>query len=203
LPALGIVATVQGVIKTMSHIDQPPAVPGAMIGSALTGTFLGVLLAYDLVGPFACRLKRVVEEDAQYFQVIRAVLVTHLHANAPQVSVESGRKMVLNEHMPSFQELEEAVQTVQIGYAGRRSAPHGYALPKRALFRGHLYWGRGMVFRNHIGLGSVTGAADNFNQTACTASDHQTEAMQLDNGSDQAEPKAEPLAAPLGTTTFV
>ncbi len=115
LPALGIVAAVLGVIKTMSHIDQPPAILGAMIGSALTGTFLGVLLAYGMVGPFADRLKGIVEEESKYFEVIRAVLVTHLHGNAPQVSVESGRKMVPNEHMPSFVELEEAVQAVQIG----------------------------------------------------------------------------------------
>src|SRR3984957_2132743 len=114
LPALGIVAAVLGVIKTMSHIDQPPAILGAMIGGAMTGTFLGVLLAYGMVGPFAERLKGVVEEEAKYFEVIRAVLVTHLHGNAPQVSVEAGRKMVPNEHMPSFQELEEAVQSVQI-----------------------------------------------------------------------------------------
>ena len=53
LPALGIVAAVLGVIKTMSHIDRPPAVLGAMIGSALCGTFLGVLLAYGLAGPLA------------------------------------------------------------------------------------------------------------------------------------------------------
>ena len=53
LPALGIVAAVLGVIKTMSHIDQPPAILGGMIGSALTGTFLGVLLAYGMAGPFA------------------------------------------------------------------------------------------------------------------------------------------------------
>jgi chemotaxis protein MotA len=115
LPALGIVAAVLGVIKTMSHIDQPPAVLGAMIGSALTGTFLGVLLAYGMVGPCASRLKTVIEEEAKYFEVIRAVLVTHLHGNAPQVSVESGRKMVPNAHMPSFTELEEAVTSVQIG----------------------------------------------------------------------------------------
>jgi chemotaxis protein MotA len=113
LPALGIVAAVLGVIKTMSHIDQPPAVLGAMIGGALTGTFLGVLLAYGMVGPFASRMKGVVEEEAKYLEVIRAVLVTHLHGNAPQVSVESGRKMVPNEHMPTFQELEAAVQAVE------------------------------------------------------------------------------------------
>ena len=115
LPALGIVAAVLGVIKTIGHIDQPPSVLGAMIGGALCGTFLGVLLAYGMIGPFASRLKSVVEEDARFYEVIRAVLVTHLHGNAPQVSVESGRKMVPNHHMPSFTELEDAVQSLKIG----------------------------------------------------------------------------------------
>jgi chemotaxis protein MotA len=72
------------------------------------------LLAYGMAGPCASRLQAVVEEEAKYYEVIRAVLVTHLHGNAPQVSVESGRKMVPTEHMPSFLELEEAVQSVQI-----------------------------------------------------------------------------------------
>ncbi|MGD0103940.1 MAG: flagellar motor stator protein MotA [Rhodopila sp.] len=114
LPALGIVAAVLGVIKTMSHIDQPPAILGAMIGGALTGTFLGILLAYGMAGPFSSRMKGIVEEESKYLEVIRAVLVTHLYGNAPQVSVESGRKMVPSEHMPTFQELEEAVQAVQV-----------------------------------------------------------------------------------------
>jgi chemotaxis protein MotA len=63
LPALGIVAAVLGVIKTMGSIDQPPEILGKMIGGALVGTFLGVFLAYGLVGPFASRVKAVVEED--------------------------------------------------------------------------------------------------------------------------------------------
>jgi chemotaxis protein MotA len=114
LPALGIVAAVLGVIKTMSHINEPPAVLGAMIGGALTGTFLGVLLAYGMAGPFASRLQGVIEEESKYYEVIRAVLVAHLHGNAPQVSVETGRKMAPNQHMPSFAELETAVQNLQI-----------------------------------------------------------------------------------------
>lgn len=114
LPALGIVSAVLGVIKTMSHIDKPPVVLGGMIASALTGTFLGVLLAYGLAGPFAGRLKGVIEEESKFYEVIRAVLVTHLHGNAPQVSVESGRKMVPNQHMPSFEELETAISAVQV-----------------------------------------------------------------------------------------
>jgi chemotaxis protein MotA len=114
LPALGIVAAVLGVIKTMSHINEPPAVLGAMIGGALVGTFLGILLAYGITAPFASRLKGVIEEESKFYEVIRAVLVAHLHGNAPQVSVETGRKMAPNQHMPSFQELESAVQNLQI-----------------------------------------------------------------------------------------
>ncbi len=115
LPALGIVAAVLGVIKTMGSIDQPPAVLGKMIGGALVGTFLGVLLAYGLMGPLATRLKGIVEEDAKYYEVIRAVLVAHLHGNAPQVAVETGRKMAPTHCMPSFQELEEQLQNLSIG----------------------------------------------------------------------------------------
>lgn len=114
LPALGIVAAVLGVIKTMASIDQPPAVLGAMIGGALVGTFLGVLLAYGLVGPIAIRLKGVVDEESKYFEVIRAVLVAHLHGNAPQVAVETGRKMVPSGQMPTFLELEQALQDLVI-----------------------------------------------------------------------------------------
>jgi chemotaxis protein MotA len=114
LPALGIVAAVLGVIKTMGSIDQPPAVLGGMIGGALVGTFLGVLLAYGLMGPMAARLKGVVEEECAYYEVIRAVIVAHLHGNAPQVSVETGRKVAPSHLMPSFQELEGVLQELQV-----------------------------------------------------------------------------------------
>jgi chemotaxis protein MotA len=114
LPALGIVAAVLGVIKTMGHINEPPAVLGEMIGGALVGTFLGVLLAYGMAAPFAGRIKAIVEADAKYNEVIRAVLVAHLHGNAPQVSVETGRKMVPNAHMPGFAELEQSLQSLQV-----------------------------------------------------------------------------------------
>jgi chemotaxis protein MotA len=114
LPALGIVAAVLGVIKTMSHINEPPAVLGAMIGGALVGTFLGILLAYGMAAPVAARLKGVVEEESKFVEVIRAVVVAHLHGNAPAVSVETGRKMAPNQHMPSFADLEAATQALQI-----------------------------------------------------------------------------------------
>lgn len=112
LPALGIVAAVLGVIKTMSSITEPPAVLGAMIGSALVGTFLGVFLAYGLVGPFATRLNAIVEEESAFYRIIQSVLVAHLHGNAAQISVEIGRGSVPTLTQPSFSELEEALQAI-------------------------------------------------------------------------------------------
>ena len=112
LPALGIVAAVLGVIKTMGSITEPPEVLGGMIGSALVGTFLGVFLAYGLVGPMATRLKDVVEEEGSFYKIIQSVLVAHLHGNAAQISVEIGRGSVPSGAQPSFLELEEALSAI-------------------------------------------------------------------------------------------
>jgi chemotaxis protein MotA len=109
MPALGIVAAVLGVIKTMGAITEPPEILGEMIGGALVGTFLGVFLAYGFVGPMAARLKAVFEEEAQFYHVIRDVLVAHLHGNAAQISVEIGRGSVPTHFQPSFANLEEAL----------------------------------------------------------------------------------------------
>jgi len=114
LPALGIVAAVLGVIKTMSHINQPPAVLGEMIGGALVGTFLGVLLAYGVVAPLAARLQSIVLEESKYYEMIRAIIVAHLYGHPPQVSLESGRKLVPNSYMPTFQEIETVIQSLDI-----------------------------------------------------------------------------------------
>jgi chemotaxis protein MotA len=113
LPALGIVAAVLGIIKTMGAIDSPPSVLGGKIGGALVGTFLGVFLAYGMVGPMASRLSQIYEEEAIFYKIIQAVLVAHLHGNAAQISVEIGRGNVPSAFQPSFMELEDAVSNVQ------------------------------------------------------------------------------------------
>ena len=109
LPALGIVAAVLGVIKTMAAIDQPVEILGRMIGGALTGTFLGVFLAYGVVGPFASRLRQIIDEDAQFLAIVRDTITAHLHGHAPQVSVEIGRGNVPSRIQPSFYDLEEVI----------------------------------------------------------------------------------------------
>lgn len=109
LPALGIVAAVLGVIKTMGSITEPPEVLGGMIGGALVGTFLGVFLAYGLVGPMAARLKEIVDSDGAFYKIIQSVLVAHLHGNAAQISVEIGRGDIPSSAQPSFTEMEESL----------------------------------------------------------------------------------------------
>ncbi len=113
LPALGIVAAVLGVIKTMASIDQPPEILGKMIGGALVGTFLGVFMAYGLVGPFAEKVKGVVEEDGQFYKLIREVLVANLHNHATNICIEVGRQNTPIHNRPSFTDLEEALKAVK------------------------------------------------------------------------------------------
>jgi chemotaxis protein MotA len=113
LPALGIVAAVLGIVKTMGAINEPPEVLGLMIGGALVGTFLGVLLAYGLVGPIATRIQGAVDEEGQFYRIIKDVLVAHLHGNAAQVSVEIGRGAVPSTLQPSFAQLEEALTAAE------------------------------------------------------------------------------------------
>lgn len=113
MPALGIVAAVLGVIKTMGSIDQPPEILGGMIGSALVGTFLGVFMAYGLVGPFAAKVKAVIEEDAHFMKLVREVLVSNLHRHPPNICIEVGRQNTPHQKRPSYSELEEALRSVK------------------------------------------------------------------------------------------
>ncbi|SPF81102.1 flagellar motor stator protein MotA [Pseudoprimorskyibacter insulae] len=113
LPALGIVAAVLGVIKTMGSIDQPPEVLGKLIGGALVGTFLGVFLAYGIVAPFAAKLKSVIEEDSSFYKLIREVLVANLHQHSVNICIEVGRQNTPSHLRPSFVALEEALKTTK------------------------------------------------------------------------------------------
>lgn len=115
LPALGIVAAVLGVIKTMASISKPPAVLGEMIAGALVGTFLGVLLAYGIVAPLATKMKMVVTTDSRYYDIIRTVLVAFVQGQPPQVCVELGRKEIPEEFMPQFSEVDSMVAELSRG----------------------------------------------------------------------------------------
>jgi chemotaxis protein MotA len=110
LPALGIVAAVLGVIKTMASIDKPPEILGQMIGGALVGTFLGVFLSYCIVGPLADRVRAVREQEQRFYALIRETIVANLHLHTPQMSVEVARRNVPKRARPSFDEVEDALK---------------------------------------------------------------------------------------------
>jgi chemotaxis protein MotA len=112
LPALGIVAAVLGVVKTMASINEPVEILGKMIGGALVGTFLGVFLAYGFFGPFAAKLNQTYEQDGQFYAIIRDCLVAYLQGHSPSVAVELARGNVPSELQPTFQELDEILAAV-------------------------------------------------------------------------------------------
>lgn len=109
MPALGIVAAVLGVIHTMGSITEPPEVLGHLIGGALVGTFLGVLLSYGFIAPMAAALKARYDAEVKYFLCIKAGLLAYLQGYAPAVAVEFARKALLSNVRPTFYEVEEAV----------------------------------------------------------------------------------------------
>lgn len=110
LPALGIVAAVLGVVKTMGSIDKPPSILGGMIGSALVGTFMGVLLAYGMVAPMAGRLKQVIEQDEQIFHAVKQVIIASLHGWPQPLVVESARSGLGHAFRPGLSELLDSLR---------------------------------------------------------------------------------------------
>ncbi len=110
LPAFGIVAAVLGVVNTMGSVGQPPAVLGGMIGSALVGTFLGILLSYAFAEPLAGLLEQKVDDATKELVCIKTTLLASMQGYAPQVAIEFGRKVLYSTERPSFAELEGHVK---------------------------------------------------------------------------------------------
>ena len=113
LPALGIVAAVLGVIKTMASIDKPPEVLGQMIGGALVGTFLGVFFAYCLVGPIATKVIGIREQEKNFYALIRESIVASLQHHSPQMCIEVARRALPESSRPSFNEVDEVLKTLK------------------------------------------------------------------------------------------
>jgi chemotaxis protein MotA len=110
MPAFGIVVAVMGVINVMGSVGEPPPVLGKMIGGALVGTFLGILVAYGFVKPVAALMGQTASENGKVFGVVKAVLLASMSGYAPQVAVEFGRKNLPSDCRPAFLELEEELK---------------------------------------------------------------------------------------------
>jgi chemotaxis protein MotA len=112
-PAFGIVAAVMGVVMVMGSIGLPPAELGKLIGAALVGTFLGILMSYSVVGPIASALEQNEEVDGKAFLSVKAVLLASLNGFPPQAAIEFGRKVLFSDMRPSFKELDEETKAVK------------------------------------------------------------------------------------------
>jgi chemotaxis protein MotA len=110
LPALGIVACVLGVVKTMAAIDQPPAILGALIGSALVGTFLGVFFAYGLIEPMALRLKQIIEDEGEIYKVVKQIIIGTMHGHPMPLIIEAARVGISHHNQPSFAEVFDGLR---------------------------------------------------------------------------------------------
>ena len=111
LPGLGIVAAVLGVVITMGALGGPPEEIGHKVAAALVGTFLGILLCYGLVGPFAANMAKLAEDEHAYYHVLRVLMASFMKGSPPIMAVEVARRAIPGHVRPNFKEVEKTCRT--------------------------------------------------------------------------------------------
>ena len=106
-PAIGIVAAVLGVIKALGKINETPEVLGGLIGAALVGTMLGIILSYCVSTPLASQIKIVRSKQHRMFIIVKQTLLAYMNGSVPQVALEYGRKTISNYERPSIDAVEQ------------------------------------------------------------------------------------------------
>jgi chemotaxis protein MotA len=110
LPGIGIVAAVLGIINTMSAIADGPEVVGERVAAALTGTLLGIFVAYGFVNPVANRVQFNNSSDQLYLKCIMQAVSGFAKGLAPLTAVEIARRSLDSNVQPEADELEAAVK---------------------------------------------------------------------------------------------
>jgi len=106
LPGVGIVAAVLGIINTMSNLEDPQAV-GGKVAAALSGTFLGIFLAYGIGIPLAKLVQLNQGQEFLYFRIVERSVTGFATGLSPIMAVEIGRRSLDSGIQPSADELEE------------------------------------------------------------------------------------------------
>ncbi|HEY1057457.1 MAG TPA: motility-associated protein [Limnobacter sp.] len=124
LPAFGIMAAVMGVVHVMGSVGQVSnAELGVMIGSALVGTFIGVLIAYAYVGPLGQFVESRLADQVKKLECIQAILVAHIgYGFSPALSVEFGRKTLFSGVRPSYDDMEMRIKELRNAGTGSGGA---------------------------------------------------------------------------------
>lgn len=112
LPAIGIVAAVLGIINTMGAIAEGPEAVGEKVAAALTGTLLGIFVAYGFVSPMANRVKSNNASDHQCLKCIMQAVSGFAKGLAPLTAVEIARRSLDSSVQPGGEELETALKNL-------------------------------------------------------------------------------------------
>lgn len=115
LPAIGIVAAVLGIINTMGAISQGPEVVGEKVAAALTGTLLGIFVAYGFVNPLAGRIRANNASEMLCLNCIMHAVAGFAKGLAPLTAVEVARRSLDSSVQPGAEELETAVKGLGTG----------------------------------------------------------------------------------------
>jgi chemotaxis protein MotA len=112
LPGIGIVAAVLGIINTMAAISEGPEKVGEKVAAALTGTLLGIFVAYGFVNPLANRVQFNNMADELCFKCIMQAVAGFAKGLAPLTAVEIARRSLDSSVQPNGAELEAAVKAL-------------------------------------------------------------------------------------------
>jgi chemotaxis protein MotA len=110
LPGIGIVAAVLGIINTMAAIAEGPEKVGEHVAAALTGTFLGVLLAYGFVNPLGKRIAFNHKLHFTYFRAMSQAISGFTAGLSPLMAIEVARRSLDTNLQPGADELESAMK---------------------------------------------------------------------------------------------
>ncbi|MDD2891139.1 MAG: flagellar motor stator protein MotA [bacterium] len=123
MPGLGLVAAVLGVVLTMGKIDQPAEVIGESIAAALLGTFVGILMCYGFIGPFATNLEYKANDDIVYLKIIKTALLALINGASSMMVMEHARRVIPSDNKPTFEELDRMRNPIEKGGAASKPPP--------------------------------------------------------------------------------
>lgn len=112
LPAIGIVAAVLGIINTMAAISEGPEAVGEKVAAALTGTLLGIFVAYGFVIPLGQRINGMNAAENQALRCIMAAVAGFAKGLAPLTAVEVARRGLDSTVQPNGEELENTLKSI-------------------------------------------------------------------------------------------
>ncbi len=113
LPGFGIVAAVLGIVITMESISGPVEEIGHHVGTALVGTFLGILMSYGFFGPLASRMELLGHEELVFFRAIANIVSGFAGDASPKVAIERACRGIGSDVRPNREELDKIFKEVE------------------------------------------------------------------------------------------